>query len=187
MAEVDCPFKEKFNERKFADAIIHIAKQSEEDERFGAVKLNKILYFADFAAYRRLGEPITGATYYRLDQGPAPKQMLEARRRLMANEAIRIDFRPYFTGVQYRIVALDGPTEGVLKLEEVEILNEVIKALWHMTAREASDLSHQEWGWKAAKPMEDIPYPSAWLDLEYLDEEDIERGLELARELGLGQ
>ena len=30
------------------------------DERFGAVKLNKILYFADFEAYRRLGEPITG-------------------------------------------------------------------------------------------------------------------------------
>ncbi len=187
MAEVGRPYIETFDERKFDEAIIYIAKHSEGDERFGAVKLNKILYFADFEAYRRLGEPITGATYYRLDQGPAPKQMLEARRRLIRKEAIRIEPRPYFTGVQHRIVALDEPTEGILRPEEVEILDEVIGELWHMTAREASELSHLEWGWLAAKPMEDIPYSSAWLSLEYIDEEDIEHSLALTEELGLGR
>ena len=61
-----------FKEEKFGNLILYVAERSEHDDRFGAVKLNKIMYYADFTAYWKLGRPITGATYQRLDEGPLP-------------------------------------------------------------------------------------------------------------------
>jgi hypothetical protein len=53
-----------------------IATRSEGDEPFGAVKLNKLLFYADFFAYVKFGECITGQEYQKLAQGPAPRRML---------------------------------------------------------------------------------------------------------------
>ena len=47
--------EQKFNEGKFRELILYVARRSEDDKYFGAVKLNKILYFSDFNAYRELG------------------------------------------------------------------------------------------------------------------------------------
>ena len=63
----------EFEPDKFRELIVYICKKSEGDPTFGAVKLNKILYYADFAAYRILGKPITGAQYQKLREGPAPQ------------------------------------------------------------------------------------------------------------------
>ena len=50
-----------FNAEKFRELLVYVSKKCEDDPTFGAVKLNKILYYADFAAYRQGGKPITGA------------------------------------------------------------------------------------------------------------------------------
>ena len=36
------------NERKFRELILNISEQSEGDSTFGAVKLNKLLFYIDF-------------------------------------------------------------------------------------------------------------------------------------------
>ena len=51
------------NERKLRELVVLVANKSEGDPHFGAVKLNKILYYAEFQAFRILGSPIAGATY----------------------------------------------------------------------------------------------------------------------------
>jgi hypothetical protein len=43
---------------RFKDAVLYIAEQLADDPTFGSTKLNKILYFSDTAAYRKLGRPI---------------------------------------------------------------------------------------------------------------------------------
>ena len=55
-----------FNEQKFKELVIYIAGRCESDPYFGAVKLNKLLFFSDFFAYAKLGNPITGAEYMKL-------------------------------------------------------------------------------------------------------------------------
>jgi len=65
----------KYNEEKLAELILYVCHKSEADERFGATKLNKILFYSDFAAYRQLGQPITGADYQNLEEGPAPRKL----------------------------------------------------------------------------------------------------------------
>lgn len=66
----------RLNKEKFRELILYVANMSRNDPDFGAVKLNKILYYADFRAYRELGRPISGAAYRKLSEGPAPRQLL---------------------------------------------------------------------------------------------------------------
>lgn len=59
--------------------MLYIAKRSLTDPYFGYVKLNKILFYADFVAYGELGKPITGATYIRNLYGPTPRGSRRSR------------------------------------------------------------------------------------------------------------
>jgi len=175
--------KFEFNDSKFSELVLYVAKRSEDDPRFGAIKLNKILYYADFNAYRILGQPITGATYQKLSEGPAPRQMLGVRSRMLDAGAISIEHRPCFSGVQQRIVPRREPDKTLFTREELAIVDEAISALWHMTEREASDFSRRETGWRLARQGEDIPYETAWLSAEPVPQEAEEYGRELAEKL----
>ena len=48
------------NIQKFKELVLHISQKCADDPSFGAVKLNKILFFADFASSAHYGTPITG-------------------------------------------------------------------------------------------------------------------------------
>jgi hypothetical protein len=173
-----------FNETKFRELVLYIAHKSEGDPRFDAVKLNKLLYYSDFNAYRRLGRPITNATYQKLSEGPAPKEMLPQRRIMLDKGDITIEHRPYFNGVQQRLVALRPPQKGLFNAEELAIADEMIEAMWHMTASEASAFAQRELGWLAARPGEEIPYQTAWLSSEPLPQEAEEYAREVVAKRG---
>src|SRR2546430_17730589 len=66
--------KPTFDKEKFKELILYFAQQCADDHSFGATKLNKLLFLTDFTAYARRGAPVTGATYFKLPHGPAPKQ-----------------------------------------------------------------------------------------------------------------
>ncbi len=57
----------KQSEAKLRELIIHVATLSGMDEPFGATKLNKILFNADFEAYRQWGKSISGQEYFALE------------------------------------------------------------------------------------------------------------------------
>ncbi len=156
----------KFDEQKFREAILYAAEraETEADKWFGAIKLNKILYYSDFIAYRRLGSPITGATYQKLSEGPAPREMLPVREGMVRDEDIRVEARQVFNYLQQRIVPLRKPELSALSQDERVILDEVIDTLWDKSGAEVSEMSHREIGWIAAVSGEEIPYETAWLD-----------------------
>jgi Protein of unknown function (DUF4065) len=176
-----------FDERKFSELVIYIAQKSKGDPRFGAVKLNKILYFSDFASYRLCGASITGATYQHLPEGPAPTALLPIRKKLLENDRIEVVAQPYYGGVQQRINVLIPPDERVFTVEELRIVDEVIEWLWNKNGREVSDLSHKEPGWLLTKDGQPVPYRSAWLSSEPLTEEQIALGKKVAQRHGLGR
>jgi len=174
-------YKPQYDSAKLQELIVYIAHQSRDDPMFGAVKLNKILYYADFYAYRTLGEPISGAEYQRLPEGPAPRSLLTARHDLLADGAIEIEHRQAFNHVQQRVVPKRAARPGVLSEREMALVDEVITALRFMNARQVSDMSHEELGWRLVGDYETIPYPTAFLSAEPLTQDQIERGLEVAR------
>ena len=172
----------EFKPDKFRELVIYIAKDSADDPTFGAVKLSKVLYYSDFAAYRLLGKPITGATYQKLREGPAPKELLDARSELIQSGAATVESRPYFTGVQKRLTISPArePDKEIFAPGELELVDEVMAYFHGKTAREVSDYSHREPGWVLAQHRETIPYETAWLRSEFVGQEVEELGLRFA-------
>lgn len=172
----------EFNEAKFRELILFIAQECSGDPYFGSVKLNKILYFSDFYAYRKLGQAITGAVYQNLTEGPAPRKLLPIRRALLEEKAITMEDRHFFNRVQRRIVPLRQANLELFTDEELAIVREVIEALNGQSARDVSELSHAEIGWQLVGQYETIPYRTAWLSPEPLSQDEIEMARSIAEE-----
>lgn len=149
-------------DRRLRELMLHIASRSERDPKFGATKLNKILFYADMVAYGKLGQPITGQKYQKLSRGPAPKRLLPVQGKMEGHNCA-VQAREYGGYTQKRLIALRDADLAGFSGEEIAIVDRVIVALWGMNASEVSELSHLEIGWNAADLKEDIPYEAVLL------------------------
>jgi hypothetical protein len=147
---------------KFTEVVLYIAKKSEEDPRYGATKLNKILFFSDFGAYGMWGESITGTKYYHLQQGPVPTALMDVRRGLIGDGDATIEIRPCFDFHQERLVALREPDLDKLSKQEVDWIDQVISVLKEENAHGVSEKTHKLIPYRLTKPDEEIPYFSAF-------------------------
>ena len=175
-----------YNAGKLAQLMLYIASVSERDPRFGATKLAKLLYFADFEAYRELGKPITGAIYVRRPNGPMPHEFRPVREKLVSDRLAALRTEPLGDDIaRERLIALQPADISAFSGEEISIVDKVIRTLWESTAAEVSDLSHQAPGWQFAKPSEEIPYEAACLPKQptVFDEDEIAWAEEMASTL----
>ena len=158
-------YEPEFDSEKFRQLVLYIADQSREDEWFGAIKLNKLLYYCDFQAFAWLRESITGATYVKLREGPAPRQMLEQRSILIGEGDAVLKTRPMFRYSQHRLT----PTStghvlgGAFSADEKRIVDATIHSFWNLTGTQISEMSHAEMGWIVTEDNERIPYESVLL------------------------
>jgi hypothetical protein len=174
------------DDRKFRELILYVARKSESDPGFGATKLNKILFFCDFLAYRAFGESITGHRYQKLEHGPAPRALKPILKKMeKAGECVFVE-RDHFGYPQTRIVARREPDFSLFSAKEIDLIGSVIEELRDSNATQVSELSHQFIGWQVARMKEDIPYSTVFLGTPRpLTQEEIEYGQQLARELGV--
>ncbi len=173
-------------EDKFCELILYISQQCAMDRKFGATKLNNILYFSDFQSYAYLGRPITGFEYQKLPNGPAPRKFLSVRDKMVKIGILGLQEILLSSGkIQKRTVNLRCPNLKVFSGEEIAIVDRVIDVLRDADADTVSELSHAKVGWIVANLKETIPYETVFLSGEPLSEEDIQRGLEVAREYDL--
>ncbi len=175
-----------YNEKKLRELILYAAMRSEDDPKFGAIKLNKILFFADFTAYAQTGKSISGAAYRALEHGPAPTKLVPVKKKLERDEDA-FEYTKLVAGgfEQKRLLARRQPELGMFSPEEVSLIDDVITRLWDYCAKEASDLSHQFAGWQLADVGEDIPYESVCIPSEpiRLTPEERARGNRVAQRL----
>lgn len=170
---------------KFKELILYIAQESEFDPNFGATKLNKILFFCDFLAFRAHGQSISGQRYFKLPYGPAPRALKPAIGELVAEDACIEIEKNRFGRPQKRVIARREANVEAFTPTEIALISSVIRALWDNSAQEVSDLSHHFIGWQAADPYEDIPYETIFLGDPtdfVLTEEEIAYGQQLALE-----
>ena len=186
----------KKDDSKMKELILHVAKLSENDPKFGAIKLNKILFYADFLAYFKRDKSITGQEYFALEEGPAPKRLLPIRQEMESAGELAIKKVDCFglPNPQTRVVALREPDYNKLSSAELADVDAVIQKLRVKTGREVSDDSHKFLGWRSAfrkGPKTTIPYstvlfdPEGFLGLEMpqLPESIVEHGRKLDQRL----
>lgn len=156
-----------YNKRKFRELVVLLAQRSAGDPRFGDTKLNKQLHFCDFDAYRKLGQPITGAPYQRDRHGPTARPLIPVREELEREGALRIEQRPAGFYKRRVTVPLREPDLSLFTAEELAIVDEVVEKLKGSTAGHVADMAHDESaGWNLVGQHENIPYATALIDAE---------------------
>jgi hypothetical protein len=170
---------------RLKEMIVYVASKCQDDPGFGAVKLNKILFWADFRAYRLRGKPITGTAYFRLRLGPAPRAMLPIMTELHRDDAVRTQRRIVGGREQKRPIALRPANLEHFSGEDISIIDDVIRELWGMSATAVSLDSHGI-QWETRHNKEPIPYEAAYLSDDPVTADDKERARELVRELNIG-
>jgi hypothetical protein len=172
-------------EKRFTELMLYINKKLSNDEYFGQIKLNKVLFFSDFTAFGRLGSTITGVEYQHLDEGPAARPMLPIQRRMQAAKILVIEPRSFYGHTQDRPISLRDPDLSEFSGEQIAIVDAWIDRLRGMTATQVSKLSHDTFGWRITKNGQTIDPRSVFIAWRAPTAADIERGQELAEKHGL--
>ncbi len=149
---------------KLRELMLFIATRSRFDKWFGATKLNKIMFHAEFRFFQRYGKHITGASYRRLARGPVLRPFKSVVAQLEESKAAIMDEVPIGENVaQHRLVARRESNLSLFTAMEIAIIDEVIDELRDMNGKQLSDASHEHRGWQLVEHGEDIPYETAFL------------------------
>jgi uncharacterized phage-associated protein len=172
---------------RFKDLVLHVSTVLADDPTFGSTKLNKILYFADTEAYRRLGKPLTGAEYQKNKYGPTAREYLPLVGELENAHYVTVE-RKMVVDHPQDVVTPTGeivPNMEQFSPEEREIIDRVIDEFRNYTNTEASDESHKRSaGWNAMNMFQTIPYRTSNVTVEEVDEDVIDYFNELERRTG---
>jgi hypothetical protein len=148
--------------------ILYVAQKCETAPRFGAIKLNKIIWKADFDSFAARGLPVTGREYKRQKYGPVPSEIGHLHTEMLKEGAVRVK-REYFGKdeagkdvEERRTIAQDAPDLSLFTAEDIAFVDASISHYWEMTGTESSDESHGV-AWKTRANGDPMPYELAWL------------------------
>jgi hypothetical protein len=158
MSRADFPLGD---DEKLRELILYICRHSEGDPSFGVTKLNLLLFSSDFCAYLYLGEAMTGQEYQVSPQGPAPRQLISIRDKMIENKELYIRESNSLGIVQKVPLALREPRLTKFNGDEVVLADAIIHQSWKMSAAQISEKSQDLLGWKLLGVGEKIPYSLA--------------------------
>ena len=123
-------------------------------------KLNKLMFYIDFLAYRELGYSITGAVYVKLPYGPVPDGFQTALELMEENGSINIaEIYPQEGDAATYIIHSSKPVHNInLGEEEKKIIASVITRLGTKKASELSKISHEELAYIQTQEKRKIDY-----------------------------
>jgi hypothetical protein len=145
-------------QRRLKEASLYVMQKAAAFEFFGLVKLNKILWRADFEAFHERHIPVTGRQYQALPAGPAPFEM-----RPILNEMLRDgDIEIVETDVpsELRPIAKVSPVLTFFSPHDLRFLDEAVAHYKDMTGTKASHESHGL-AWSTREVGDPIPYEAS--------------------------
>lgn len=170
-------------QRRLREAVLYVSHACESAKLFGLVKLNKIIWRADFESFADRGQPVTGRQYQRLKQGPAAVEMLPVLNELQADGLLRIDRIKLGELVEMRPTALASAVTNLFSRSDLDCLDRAVSVYWDKSGTETSDLSHGV-AWKSRADGEPMPYELAYLSDKPIGAGQRGRLLKLAAENG---
>jgi putative zinc finger/helix-turn-helix YgiT family protein len=113
-------------------------------------KLNKLLFYTDFAHFRNIGQGITGLRYNAIQFGPVPYNYDILFGTLANLDIVDIEYAMTQNGEVERI--LPNPhyhfDASLFLPSEIEAMEYIAKIFKDITASEIADISHREAAWK---------------------------------------
>lgn len=164
-----------------AELVLYVAARCRSDPTFGAIKLNKILWWADFISYAVTGRPVTGVAYQKLPRGPAPARLVPVREGLVEAGDAKMIERPGHGHLQLRIVPLREADLNRFTPEALATVDMLIDEMWGQPAFEISEDSHGM-AWQGREQGDLIPYEAVFLSNRPMTPNDVRRTHELAKQ-----
>jgi hypothetical protein len=178
--------KPPYREDRLRELIVYLAHVCELDPAFGAVKLNKLLFFTDHDSFRRRGMPITGADYFKLPNGPAPRRLVPVRKQLIDEGAVIIRSIEMSSGLnaQQKPIALRPAKLSIFEPDDIAFIDGVVRDFWGESGSRLSERTHQMSGWALAELHETIPYQAILVSSEQqdLDDDQLRRFSDILKE-----
>lgn len=171
-------------QRRLKEAILYVAQKGHPMTFFGRIKLNKILWRADFKSFYERGQPVTGRTYQKLEFGPALVEMWPVMNDLLREDLLVEEAQTHGDKIEHRPVAKADPVLRFFSPEDIEFLDESLHHYWDMTGMESSDESHGV-AWKSRNIGDAIPYEAAYFEDRELPKATLDRLADKARKLNL--
>lgn len=172
-------------ETRLREMVLYVCERCSSAERFGKVKLNKILWRADFTAFAERGIPVTGRSYIKLAAGPAPAEMPSLLAEMRADELIDFKVDELSNGyVEERPIATAKPNLRFFSPDDISFVETSIAYYWSKTATASSELSHTM-AWKSRDFLDPMPYESIFLSDLKISSQDRARFAHLAKSMSL--
>lgn len=148
----------KENIERFKQVLLYIISKVGSYPNVGQTALYKLLYFIDFDYYEKYQEYLIGAKYIKNTHGPTPVSFAKISRNLEKNgELVEVKSK-YFNYDQTRYMVTSDPQVSLLSAKELKHIDDELVRLASKTAKELSDLSHQDTPWKVAKDRQELNY-----------------------------
>lgn len=145
---------------RLATLLHHVITLCEPHE-LGAIKLAKILWFADVEYYRRTGQLISGVDDYRKnEQGPLHRNFYDALNALKAEGAVVETTGSTVVGERREFAACSLPDVSAFSSEEIATIDRVVARIKPMSAKSISEHTHDAL-WEEANWNERIPVAAA--------------------------
>ncbi len=162
---------------KFRELILYICDRSRGDHAFGALKLNKLLFYADLNAYQLLGRTITDQPYQKLEMGPAPRYLVSVRDQMIQDGDLIEDSLKSGGRIHRRPIAKREADLDIFSASEIDIVNRLLEGFQNTSGTDLSELSHEFIGWSVAEIGENINFNTALISARPLTtKERVEAG-----------
>jgi hypothetical protein len=165
----------QFEREKFKALVHYISSRCEDDpSRLGAVKLNKILWYAEIGKFVRTGTALTGARYIKRQFGPVPADIQEIVAELEQERKLAVKDVPYHKYDKREYISLREPDVDVFfSASDIVDINRVIDMVCDThSATTISEQSHNE-PWQLAEIGEELPFYTALAIPGEITEEDL--------------
>lgn len=127
-------------------------------------KLYKLLFYADFLAFRTNALSLTGAAYCAMPYGPVPARFSALRSELEFNEYVcikEVTYQNGNTGEEFTRGSNASAIPTVLTDADIAILRRVRDEVGSLTPTQISDRSHEEPAWRDTPRNQLISYEKA--------------------------
>lgn len=147
------------NREKMKRLTHYVIARSENPSVLGSVKLNKILWFSDVAAYLNWGQTLTGDRYVKRQFGPVPRNILSVLGELQDEGKVLVRKITYYGREKTDYLALEAPEtlSDLFTADEISLVDKHIASICgRHSARSISHLSHNDI-WRLATIGEEMP------------------------------
>lgn len=161
--------------QKTKELVIYIAEKLKDNPNYGAVLLNKALYYIDNVCYLKEYKTVSDFKYIRQQNGPTPKpnQFLALKQGLIDSgemEEVKVDF---FGKIQKRCVAKREADVSFFDENELVLIEQVLNNLADHNATSISNVTHGLMAWDFAGDKEELPFYTFMLSSAPPKESDI--------------